>query len=223
VSSSLARLTELDHWSQLSPSNDIKVARNLLVVTNVARAAEWHAMCTDPALDLLTKGNCANLRLHCRCWCRWLPASWLQSFVFGCFSLQYFTCFIVGTVSRHLHGTLRVSWKAYFCDFRGVRFQESTRNEAIEAWSRVSCLLPLAGPTRCCSRTYWTVPCRGTRGRRSYLVSGTCVLSEKIWQRLKNGLQCYCELYRRVVNSHAMTGKSHFQEVYRWEILILLG
>jgi hypothetical protein len=152
VSSSGARLTELDHWSQLDRSNDIKVARNLLVVTNVARAAEWHAMCTDPALDLLTKGNCANLRLHCRCWCRWLPASWLQSFVFGCFSLQYFTWFIVDTVSRHLHGTLRGSWKAYFCTFRGVRFQESTRNEAIEAWSRVSCLLPLAGPTRYCSR-----------------------------------------------------------------------
>jgi hypothetical protein len=32
---------------------------------------------------------------------------------------------------------------------------------------------------------YWTVPCRGTRGRRSYLVSGTSVLSEKIWQREK--------------------------------------
>ncbi len=152
VSSSVARLAQLDHWSQLDASNDIKVARNLLVVTSVAPAAEWHAMCTDPTLDLLTKGNCANVCPHCRCWCRWLLASWMQSFVFGCFSLQYFTCFIVGTVSRDLHGTLRVSWKANLCDFRGVLFQESTRNEAMEAWRRVSCLLPLAGTPRCCGR-----------------------------------------------------------------------
>ncbi len=66
--------------------------------------------------------------------------------------MQYCTCFIVGTVSRYLHGTLRVAWKANLGDFRGVRFQECTRDEAIETWRRVSCLLPLAGPTRCCSR-----------------------------------------------------------------------
>jgi hypothetical protein len=76
--------------------------------------------------------------------------------------LQYFTCYIVGTVSRHLHGTLRVSWKANLCDFRGVRFQASTRNETIEAWRRVSRLLPLAGPTSCCSRAV----------NRRYLVGG---------------------------------------------------
>jgi len=91
-----------------------------------------------------------------------------------CKVLFYFTCFILTTISRHSHGTLRVSRKANFCicfivgtvsrhgtlrvslkenlcDFRGVLSQESTRNDAIEAWRRVSCLLPLAGPTRCCS------------------------------------------------------------------------
>jgi len=191
----------------------MKVARNLLVVTNVAPAAEWHAMCTDPTLDLLTEGNCANVCPHCRCWCRWFLASWLQSFVFGCFSLQYFTCFIVGTVSRDLHGTLRVSWKANLCDFRGVLFQESTRNEAMEAWRRVSCLLPLAGTPRCCGRARIG---RYLVGGRGYVEATLCRGRPSCLRKSDSGkkkLQFYCELHTRQVNSHPMTGKSHFQEV----------
>jgi hypothetical protein len=63
--------------------------------------------------------------LHRRCWYRRLPASWLQSFVFGCFSLQYFTCFIVATIFRHSHGILRVSWKENFRDIEEFGFKKA--------------------------------------------------------------------------------------------------
>jgi hypothetical protein len=175
-------------------------------------------MCTDPALDLLTKGNCANVCLHRRCWCRWLPASWLQSFVFECFSSQHFTCLIVITISRHWHGTLRVSWKANFCVFSRDLFRDSRRNELIEAW-RVARLLPLTGHTRCGSRARvggylvgrladmeGSLPCR----RDVRPVSGNMTSSGSKRRPF------FPRNYTRGMISQPMTGKSHFQEVYRW-------
>jgi hypothetical protein len=171
----------------------------------MARNVYWSA------LDLLKKGNCANVCLHRRCWCRWLPASWLQSFVFGCFPLQHFTCFIVTTISRHSHGTLRVSWKANFCVFSRDLFRDSKRNESIATWG-VACLLALKEHTHGGSRSRVG---RYLVGRLAH-VEGSLPCRRDvppIWENLtagQNKTLFFPRMYTREVNSQPLTGNSHF-------------
>jgi hypothetical protein len=149
-----------------------------------------------------------------------LPASWLQSFDFGCFSSQHFTCLIVTTISRHSHGTLRVSWMANFCVFSRDLFRDSRRNDLIEAWG-VARLLPLTGHTRCGSRApmCWWVPCWETHGHGRYPTPcrrDMRPVSENMTSRGSKRPPFFPRNYTREMISQPMTGKSHFQEVYRW-------
>jgi hypothetical protein len=164
-------------------------------------------MWTGAAVDLLTKKNCTNVCLQRRCWYRWLPASWLQSFVFfGVFLCNISLAFIVATNCGYSNSTLRVSRNANFCDFRGVLFRESL--------VRVDRCLEESFLLAPCRRTHasllkgawWTIPCRRTRGRRSYLVSGTSFLPEKIWQwGAKKGYSFYSNFTRERWISRKLT------------------
>jgi hypothetical protein len=74
----------------------MKVGRNLLVVADFAPATEWHTMCTDPALDSLTKENCTNPSLA-----MWMIAKLCVFWVFSFTTLHLlYSGYYLSTLTR---------------------------------------------------------------------------------------------------------------------------